>query len=91
MARALWHLSFLFAAAGLGLSQATDIQIELVALDLSSPVAITNTGDSRLFVSERGGWIRILTFDAEGQATLLPTPFLDISSIVLPELCTDSA
>ena len=83
MAQALWRLSFLFAAAGLGLSQATDIQIELVALDLSSPVAITNTGDSRLFVSERGGRIRILTFDAEGQATLLPTPFLDISSIVL--------
>ena len=83
LAQALWHLSFLFAAANPGLSQATDLQIELVASGLSSPVAITNTGDSRLFVTERAGRIRILTFDATGQATLVPTPFLDISSIVL--------
>ena len=83
LAQALRHLSFLFAAAGLGLSQASDIQIELVASGLSSPVAIANAGDSRLFVTERVGRIRILTFDAQGQATLLPASFLDISSIVL--------
>jgi glucose/arabinose dehydrogenase len=70
-------------AAGLGLSQAIDIQIELVASGLSSPVAITNAGDNRLFIAERGGQIRILTFDAQGQATLLPAPFLDVGILVL--------
>ena len=70
-------------AAGLGLSQAADIQIELAASGLSHPVAIANAGDSRLFIPERAGRIRILTFDAQGQATVLPTPFLDISSFVL--------
>ena len=83
LARALWHLTFLLGAAGLGLSQATDIQIELVASGLSSPVAITNAGDSRLFITERGGRIRILTFDAQGQATLLPALFLDAGILVL--------
>lgn len=51
-----------------------------VAMGLSQPVFVTNAGDgsNRLFVLERVGRIRVI--DASGN--LLPTPFLDISSIV---------
>lgn len=46
---------------------------------LSSPVDITNAGDgtNRLFIVEQGGRIRIYT-----GGSLLPTPFLNISSII---------
>jgi len=51
-----------------------------VANGLSQPVFVTNAGDGsdRLFVLERVGRIRVI--DAAGN--LLPTPFLDISSLV---------
>lgn len=46
---------------------------------LSSPVDITNAGDgtNRLFIVQQSGQIRIYT-----GGTLLPTPFLDISTII---------
>lgn len=58
-----------------------DLSLELFGEGLSLPTGIINTGvpgDGRLFVTQQGGQIRILT--AEG--TLLPTPFLNISSKV---------
>jgi glucose/arabinose dehydrogenase len=50
------------------------------ATGLDSPIGIANAGDgtNRLFIIEQGGRIRIWN-----GTTLLPTPFLDITSIVL--------
>ncbi|MCH8813436.1 MAG: PQQ-dependent sugar dehydrogenase, partial [Gemmatimonadetes bacterium] len=45
---------------------------------LSAPLFLTHAGDSRLFVVEQGGRIRVVV-----NAQLLGTPYLDISSIVL--------
>ena len=55
------------------------IELQEVASGLASPVGITHAGDGsgRLFIIERAGRIRIL--DKTG---VLPTPFLDIQSIV---------
>ncbi len=54
------------------------VEVELVKNGFSSPVDIQNAGDSRLFIVEQGGRIKILNDDA----TVNATPFLDISSIV---------
>ncbi len=53
---------------------------EVVASGLQNPVDITHAGDGsgRLFVLEQPGRIRVLK-----QGNLLPTPFLDITSLVL--------
>lgn len=53
---------------------------EVVASGLQNPVKITHAGDqtSRLFVLEQPGRIRIIKNNS-----LLPTPFLDITSLVL--------
>jgi glucose/arabinose dehydrogenase len=50
-----------------------------IATGLSQPVLVTNAGDGsgRLFVVEQGGIIRVIK-----NGTLLPRPFLDISSVV---------
>lgn len=58
-----------------------DLSLELFGEGLSLPTGIINTGvsgDGRLFVTQQGGQIRILTADG----TLLGTPFLDITSKV---------
>ena len=58
-----------------------DLSLELFGEGLSLPTGIINTGvpgDGRLFVTQQGGQIRILT----AESTLLSTPFLDISSKV---------
>ncbi|MEW4924187.1 PQQ-dependent sugar dehydrogenase [Algibacter sp. 2305UL17-15] len=54
------------------------INLTSFATGFSTPVEITHTGDSRLFVAERAGVIKILNSDG----TVNATPFLDISSIV---------
>jgi uncharacterized repeat protein (TIGR01451 family) len=54
-----------------------DLDFELVTSSLASPVAITHAGDSRLFVTEQAGRIRIV----DG-GTVLATPFLDITARV---------
>jgi glucose/arabinose dehydrogenase len=61
------------------LRTATDLTLQLVTANLNSPVFMTVApGDnSRLFVVEQGGTIRIFTGSA-----LLPTPFLNISGLV---------
>ncbi len=53
------------------------VEVELFKNGFSSPVDIQNAGDSRLFIVEQGGRIKILNNDA----TINPIPFLDISSI----------
>ena len=54
------------------------ISLQSFGTGFSSPVEITNAGDSRLFVVQKGGLIRIL--NANG--TVNSTPFLNLSSIV---------
>lgn len=55
-----------------------NIELELFATGFSSPVSIRHAGDSRLFVVEKGGVIKILNSDG----TTNPTPFLDIDAQV---------
>ena len=90
VATAVW----LYAVAGCGTGEPTDptgptdpggnnagtsgLGLEEVVTGLNAPVFLTHAGDSRLFVVEQGGRIRIVE---NGQ--LLGTPFLDISNIVL--------
>jgi len=52
--------------------------MELFASGLSNPVCITNAGDSRLFVVDQAGYIRIL--DSAGKMNT--QPYLDISGRV---------
>lgn len=54
------------------------INLESFATGFSSPVEIAHSGDSRLFVVERGGTIKILN----SNGTTNPTPFLAISSLI---------
>lgn len=55
------------------------IGLDAVASGFSSPVDIANAGDTRLFVVERSGRIRILNTDG----SINPTPFLDINDRVV--------
>ncbi|MEA2325963.1 MAG: hypothetical protein QOE68_922 [Thermoanaerobaculia bacterium] len=57
---------------------AQDVSLQPIATGLDQPVALTHAGDTRLFITEQAGTIRI--YDALG---LRATPFLDIRSIVL--------
>jgi glucose/arabinose dehydrogenase len=57
---------------------AQDVALQPIATGLDQPVALTHAGDTRLFITEQTGTIRI--YDALG---LRATPFLDIRSIVL--------
>ena len=54
------------------------LRLEEVVTGLNAPVLLTHAGDSRLFIVEQGGRIRIVE---NGQ--LLGAPFLDIRNIVL--------
>jgi glucose/arabinose dehydrogenase len=59
-------------------SAAALISTELVASGLNMPVYVTAPpGDSRLFIVERAGVIKLLK-----DGSVLPTPFMDISGIV---------
>lgn len=60
------------------LAQAIPLQTRIVATGLDRPLfATAPDGDSRLFIVEKGGTIRILD-----NGTVLPTPFLDLSGSV---------
>ena len=59
-------------------SLAQTISLQSFATGFSSPVEITHAGDSRLFVVEQGGLIKIL--NANG--TVDTTPFLDLSGLI---------
>ena len=69
-------LVLLFALV-LSLSARAAIVFETVATDLSDPVSITHAGDSRLFITLQIG--QVVIHDGTGR---LPTPFLDIRSLV---------
>ncbi|CAH8294940.1 putative secreted protein (Por secretion system target) [Mariniflexile fucanivorans] len=57
---------------------AQNIDIELIANGFNSPVSIKATTDSKLFIVERNGVIKILN----GNGTVNGTPFLDITEKV---------
>ncbi len=59
---------------------AATINLVPFASGLSQPVTIANAGgsDTRLFVVEKGGTIRIV----QSNGTVLPTPFLDLTTLV---------
>lgn len=59
-------------------SNSQTIGLETFASGFTSPVEISNAGDSRLFVVEKGGKIKILNSNKTTNAT----PFLDISTQV---------
>jgi glucose/arabinose dehydrogenase len=58
------------------IGNAQTVSLQSFATGFSSPVAIVHAGDSRLFVVQRGGLIRIL--NANG--TINTTPFLTLTS-----------
>src|SRR3970040_3114786 len=66
------------ALLSLNYSHSQTIGLETFATGFSSPVEISNAGDSRLFVVEKGGKIKILN----SNKTTNETPFLDISGLV---------
>lgn len=86
MAQLLWRLTAVFLSVFLpfvswgGPQEPPPARVELalVAGGFSAVTDIAHAGDSRLFVAEQGGTIRIVQ---DGQ--LLPTPFLDISARVV--------
>lgn len=58
-------------------SQSGTIALQSFGTGFASPVDIENCGDSRLFVVEQDGLIRILN----SNGTINPTPFLNITSL----------
>lgn len=58
--------------------QSQTITLQSFATGFDSPVEITNAGDSRLFVVQKGGLIRILNTNG----TVNTTPFLNISTLI---------
>ncbi|MEO8933011.1 MAG: PQQ-dependent sugar dehydrogenase [Xanthomarina sp.] len=56
-----------------------EVQLELFASGLSSPLGLKHAGDQRLFAVERGGLIKIINSDG----TVNGTPYLNISSKVI--------
>jgi glucose/arabinose dehydrogenase len=67
-----------WAVAAACAAPAAALTLAPVATGLNQPVTITHASDSRLFVVEKPGRIRILRTDG----TVEPTPFLDISGLV---------
>lgn len=58
--------------------QSQTITLQSFATGFDNPVEITNAGDSRLFVVQKGGLIRILNTNG----TVNTTPFLNISTLI---------
>lgn len=72
------YIFTLFLACTFILLKAQNIGMQSFATGFSNPLAIAHAGDSRLFVVQKGGLIRIL--NANG--TINPTPFLNVSSLI---------
>lgn len=58
------------------------IALQTFATGFDGPVEITNAGDSRLFVVEKGGLIRILN----SNGTINSTPFLNLSTLISTDI-----
>jgi len=71
-------LGILMLTGAESMVQAISIDLVPVAGGFSLPVDITHAGDDRLFVVEQRGLIKII----DGTGTVLPTPFLDLTSLV---------
>jgi len=69
-------LTLTLIASSFGFSQT--IALESFATGFSNPVEIAHAGDSRLFVVERGGNIKI----ANANGTVNATPFLTVTSLI---------
>ncbi len=69
---------FLLGLLVSGMASAQVISLELFAEGLDSPADIVNAGDSRLFVAEQTGHIKIVNEDG----TVNPADFLDVSALV---------
>lgn len=61
-----------------GAAAAQDLTLTPFASGFTRPVAIAHAGDSRLFVVQKNGVIRVVQSDG----TVLPTPFLDLTGQV---------
>jgi len=82
-ALALMGLALLAApVSALYAQPATDVELEQVLSGMSATLDLKHAGDSRLFAVGQNGLVQIVNFDAEGTASLLPTPFLDLSTLV---------
>ena len=57
---------------------ALDVVLTPFAAGFDRPVVVTHAGDSRLFVVEKSGYVRVVQSDG----TVLPTPFLDLHTLV---------
>ena len=82
---ALVALSLALVPAATQAQPATDVELELVLSGMDTTVDLQGThvaGDDRLFAVGRHGVIEIINFDGLGSATLDPTPFLDINTLV---------
>lgn len=69
--------------AGPGLAVIPTVSLEVISEEeIVAPVGIVNAGDgsNRLFVVDQRGTIHVIENDA-----VLPTPFLDIGSLLVPE------
>src|SRR4051812_13507315 len=58
-------------------AQQPQVSLVRVTGGLDQPVAITNAGDSRLFITQQTG--KIVIWDG---TRILPAPFLDLTSII---------
>lgn len=73
------HAMTLYALLGASIAlDAQMVELETVVGGLTDPVDLAHCGDSRLFIVERAGVIKIL----QPSGALLATPFLDISGPV---------
>jgi glucose/arabinose dehydrogenase len=69
---------FLFFMIWMQVNAQPQIELQLHASGLNAPVGIVSAGDSRLFILEQRGLVRII--DHEGN--IMDPPFLDVSDVV---------
>src|SRR5690606_5076819 len=66
--------------AGPGQGALQRVELELIQEGIRQPVGLTApVGDDRLFIAQRGGFVRVIDADRN----LLETPFLDLTGKVL--------